>query len=205
MTDTTDITSIPNHHRDQPGFTGLKGLLGAASMTVGRDGDARLAAELVQLGPADVVVDIGCGPGVAARFAAGHAASVTGVDPAPVMLRVARMLTRPSNAHFVDGTAEALPLPDDFATVAWSIATVHHWSDLDTGLQEVRRVLRPGGRFIAIERLVRADATGLASHGWTMDQTTEFARACNGHNFSDARVHGPRQVGRRTLVAVAAT
>ena len=62
---TTDL-AVPNHHHGHPAFAGLTGVLAAASMTVGRDGDARLAAELARLAPGDVVLDIGCGPGVAA-------------------------------------------------------------------------------------------------------------------------------------------
>ena len=76
------------------------------------------------------------------------AASVVGIDPAPVMLRVARRLTRtrPSSAvRYLAGTAEALPLPDDSATVVWSLATVHHWRDLDAGLEEALRVLASVG------------------------------------------------------------
>jgi 2-polyprenyl-3-methyl-5-hydroxy-6-metoxy-1,4-benzoquinol methylase len=68
----------PNHHAHYPGFAGLTGLLGAASMILGRQGDARLADELSGLRPEDTVVDVGCGPGAAARRAARKAASVTG-------------------------------------------------------------------------------------------------------------------------------
>ena len=173
-------------------------------MTVGRDGDARLAAELARLAPGDLVVDIGCGPGVAARHAARQRAAVTGVDPAPVMLRVARALTRRADVRYVEGTAESLPLPDDSATVVWSIATVHHWRDIDAGLREVRRVLRPGGRFVVLERLVRAGATGLASHGWTSEQAARVRRACRDVGFQEVEVEGPRQAGRRTMLAVTA-
>jgi ubiquinone/menaquinone biosynthesis C-methylase UbiE len=200
---TTDV-AVPNHHHDHPAFAGMTGLLAAATMTVGRDGDARLAAELAQLAPGDLVVDIGCGPGVAARHAARHRAAVTGVDPAPVMLRVARALTRRVSVRYVEGAAESLPLPDGCATVVWSIATVHHWRDIDAGLREVRRILRPGGRFVVLERLVRAGATGLAGHGWTIAHAAEFARACRNVGFAEVEVEGPRQAGRRTLVAVTA-
>src|SRR3954465_7561562 len=65
---TTDLAA-PNHHHDHPAFAGLTGLVAAATMTVGRDGDARLAVELARLAPGDLVVDVGCGPGVAARHA----------------------------------------------------------------------------------------------------------------------------------------
>jgi ubiquinone/menaquinone biosynthesis C-methylase UbiE len=214
MTDTTtdstadttaDTTAVPNHHRDHPGFSGATGLLAAASMTVGRGGDARLAAELVDLRPGDAVVDVGCGPGVAARVAARRGASVVGVDPAPVMLRAARLLTRVDAVRYVEGVAEALPLPDDRATVLWSIATVHHWRDLDAGLHEARRVLRPGGRFVALERQVTPGATGHASHGWTEEQAHELVRIASVHGFVGARVAGPREAGRRTLLGVVAS
>jgi ubiquinone/menaquinone biosynthesis C-methylase UbiE len=199
-----DDTVIPNHHRDYPGFAGASGLLAAASMAVRRDGDAKVAAELGHVGRDDVVVDIGCGPGTGARYAARLGASVTGIDPAPVMLRVARALTRSRNIRYVEGAAEALPLPDAFATVVWAIATVHHWRDVDDGLREVRRILRPGGRFVAIERRSPPDATGLASHGWTDEQVDAFTHACADHGFTDVRVERPPQTGRRPIVAVAA-
>src|SRR4051812_2014564 len=81
----------PNHHARYPRFTGLGGLVAALSMVPGRQPIARLAVELVDLGPDDGLVDIGCGPGAGARLAAARAASVTGVAPAPVMLRVAKL------------------------------------------------------------------------------------------------------------------
>src|SRR5260370_28657455 len=103
-------------------------------MVVGREGDARLVARLSGVRPGDVVVDVGCGPGVAARHAARLGASVIGVDPAPVMLRVARLLSRRSDdVRYVEGAAEAVPVADVSASVMWSIATVHHWADVDTG------------------------------------------------------------------------
>ena len=80
----------PNHHADYPGFAGVGGLLAALTFTVGRAADADLAIRLTGTGPGDHVVDVGCGPGVAVRRAAASAASVVGIDPAPVMLRVAR-------------------------------------------------------------------------------------------------------------------
>jgi ubiquinone/menaquinone biosynthesis C-methylase UbiE len=129
-----------------------------------------------------------------------------GIDPAPVMLRLARLLTRRSarTVRYAEGSAEALPLPDSSVSVAWSIAAVHHWADLDAGLREVRRVLKPGGRLVAIERLTRPGAKGLASHGWTPEQASAFADRCLAHGLTGARVdrHGD---GRRTTVSVRAT
>src|SRR3954471_14162062 len=78
----TDTAPVPNHHHDYPGFAGPSGLLAALSMAFGRAGDARLAMQLAGLDRTDAVVDIGCGPGTAARRAAARGASVTGVEPA---------------------------------------------------------------------------------------------------------------------------
>ncbi len=195
----------PNHHAGYPGFAGVGGLVAALSMTIGRKGDARLAVQLSGLGSGDAVVDIGCGPGVAVRYAARLGAMVTGVDPASVMLRVARLLTRrPARVRYIKGTAETIPLPEASASVVWSIATVHHWSDIDCGLREVRRVLLPGGRLVAIERSAQPEARGHASHGWTEKQAIAFADRCREHGFSD--VHLERTtIGRRSTVSVIAT
>jgi ubiquinone/menaquinone biosynthesis C-methylase UbiE len=189
--------AAPNHHAHHRGFSGITGALAALTMTVGRDGDARLAAELTGLGPDDVLVDVGCGPGTAARHAASLGARVVAVDPADVMRRVGDVLTRRQPVTFVDGAAERLPVGDGEATVVWTLASVHHWIDVDAGLAEVRRVLRPGGRFLAMERRVRAGATGLASHGWTPPQADAFADLCRAAGFVELRVeeHPSRRGG----------
>jgi ubiquinone/menaquinone biosynthesis C-methylase UbiE len=196
----------PNHHAHYPGFAGVGGLLAALSFTVGRGADADLALRLTGIGPGDDVVDVGCGPGVAVRRGAASGASVVGIDPAPVMLHVARLVTRDgrsSAVRYLAGAAEKLPLPDDSATVVWSLATVHHWQDLDAGLAEARRVLRPSGRLLAVERRVEPGARGHASHGWTDDQARAFAERCRAAGFADVDV-GHHQAGRRHVVSVLA-
>jgi ubiquinone/menaquinone biosynthesis C-methylase UbiE len=201
---TAEHTCVPNHHAHYPGFAGVTGLLAAASMAVGREGDARLVERLGRVGPDDTVVDIGCGPGTAARRAARRGATVIGVDPAAVMRRVARMLTRqPAAVRYVDGTAEALPLPDGSASVVWAIASVHHWADLDAALREARRVLRPGGRLVALERETAPGARGHASHGWTDAQARAFAGRCAERGFAGTQVDHHRDGRRRTLSVTA--
>ena len=70
------------------------GVVAALSMITGRAEDAQVAIQLSGLGPGDAVVDIGCGPGAAVRQAVRAGARAIGVDPAPIMLRTARLLTR---------------------------------------------------------------------------------------------------------------
>ncbi len=194
----------PNHHAHHHPFSGPMGLVAAVSMLFGRDRDAELAARLTPIEAGDTVLDIGCGPGVAARYAARRGARVTGVDPASIMLRVARLVPGSSRVRFVDGRAEALPLGDNAIDVVWSLSTVHHWSDIDRSLDELARVLRPRGRFLAIEHHTTPNAHGLASHGWTRAQADAFADACRAHGFVDIAVE-EHAGGHKPAVSVVAT
>ncbi|MGV0677760.1 class I SAM-dependent methyltransferase [Mycolicibacterium fortuitum] len=178
-----------NHHADHPGFAGVTGVLcGLVFLLVGR-AKAKMAADIAQVSSSDHVVDVGCGPGTAARVAARRAARVTGVDPSSTMLRIARLVTpKRAPVTWSEGTAETLPVADGSATVLWALATVHHWQDVDEAVAEARRVLAPGGRLIAIERQSPDGATGLASHGWTRQQAETFGALCRNTGFDDVSV-----------------
>lgn len=185
----SDEPSVVNHHADHPGFAGLSGTLyGLVFLLTGRRNGMR-AVRAAGIGAADHVVDIGCGPGTAARLAARRGARVTGIDPSPVMLRLARAVGRArAGIVWAEGSAEALPVPDGDATVVWSLATVHHWRDVPQGLAEAMRVLRPGGRLVAVERRCEPGATGVASHGWTAAQAESFADHCRRAGMVDVTV-----------------
>src|ERR1700704_6559519 len=86
-------TTAPNHHADHPGFAGPTGILIGLIMLLTGRANAHLAVSTTSVSDTDRVVDIGCGPGNAARAAARRGAQVTGIDPAPVMLGVARART----------------------------------------------------------------------------------------------------------------
>lgn len=197
----------PNHHGDYRQFSGPFGYVAGATMILGRGADARLATDRADVTAGDTVLDIGCGPGTAARAAAARGATVIGVDPSAPMLRWARVLSRlrPTRGaiEWRTGAAESLPVDDGAASVCWSIATVHHWPDLDGGIGEVVRVLRPGGRFLAIEKRTLPGASGNASHGWTPGQAERFADLLGGHGFVDVAV-GDHDLGRRRVVVVSA-
>ncbi|MGO9929160.1 MAG: class I SAM-dependent methyltransferase [Mycobacterium sp.] len=200
MTDSP--TPAVNHHADHAGFAGVTGLVAAVGMLVTGRGYARLAVDLASVSDADRVVDIGCGPGNAVRAAAQRGARVAGVDPAPMMLRLARTVTGDrSNVSWSQGSAEELPVTSGWATAAWSLKTVHHWKDVAAGLAEVRRVLAPPGRLLVMERRVQPGATGLASHGWTEQQAESFAAQCRTAGFDEVRVD-QRRDGRGAVWVV---
>lgn len=194
----------PNHHADYPQFSGIFGYFAGLTMIVGRGGDAKLVTKLAGVGPTDDVLDIGCGPGTAVRHAAGVAGQVTGLDPSEPMLRLARAFTRRAEPIlWVVGGAEDMNVPDASQDVVWSLASVHHWPDLDGGIAEVARVLRSGGRFLALEKRTEPGATGNASHGWTDQQAETFAEMLTADGFASAEVSF-HEHGRRRVVVVTA-
>lgn len=194
---------VANHHADHPGFSGISGYVAGLTMVLGRAPAGHLAADLTGLAAGDHVVDVGCGPGAAARVAAKRGAKVTAVDPAVVMLNLARWTPGSDDVDWVEGVAESLPLLDESADIVWSLATIHHWPDLEGGLVEAHRVLRPGGRLLGIERKTKPGAKGLASHGWTSDQAERFADDCRNAGFVDVTVstHRPRRTTQLAVLA----
>jgi len=180
--------------------------LTAVSMTVGRGGAARLVAQLANLGPSDLVVDVGCGPGTAVRRASREGARAVGVDPSGQMLRLARWigsLRRNERVRFVEGTVESLPIVSESATVVWALSSVHHWHDQAGGLAEARRVLKSAGRLLLVERSVESGAKGHAPHGLTDDEAQELVRAVEGSCFSQVTLQA-RRTRLRDLVIVTA-
>jgi ubiquinone/menaquinone biosynthesis C-methylase UbiE len=179
-----------------------------ATMLFCRGGMARTIAGLAGLSASDVVVDVGCGPGAAARRARREGASrVIGVDPSPEMLRFARRLTslaRMDGVGFLEGSAESLPLDSASATVVWAVQSVHHWVDRGRGVTESLRVLAPRGRVLLMERAAVPGARGLGAHGLTDEQADEMVRLICVAGFTDAARQFVR-VGRRRFVVVTAT
>jgi SAM-dependent methyltransferase len=93
------------------------------------------------------VLEVGGGPGeLAARIAAETGSDVTMLDISPRMVELAS--DRGVDAHV--GDVQELPFDDasfDCAVAAWML---FHVPDLDRGLSELARVLRPGGRLVAV-------------------------------------------------------
>ena len=114
-----------------------------------------IAAAGVQRG--QHVLDVGCGTGYLARLlaqAVGPEGRVVGIDPSPAMISYASRQTRhATNCQFHVGAAEALEFPAEHFDVVVSSLVMHHLPrDLRMdALQEMRRVLRPGGKLLVAE------------------------------------------------------
>jgi demethylmenaquinone methyltransferase/2-methoxy-6-polyprenyl-1,4-benzoquinol methylase len=118
-------------------------------MTAGLDQRWRREAAESVVRPGDRVLDSCCGTGDLAIAAAEAGGKVTGIDFSKPMLERARV--KAPELEWVEGDALALPFADssfDAATVGFGVRNL---SELDKGLRELRRVLRPGSRLAILE------------------------------------------------------
>jgi demethylmenaquinone methyltransferase / 2-methoxy-6-polyprenyl-1,4-benzoquinol methylase len=118
-------------------------------MTAGLDGRWRAATAAAVVRPGDRVLDSCCGTGDLALACLRAGGQVTGLDFSERMLERAR--AKSPDVEWVQGDALALPFEDasfDAATVGFGVRNL---ADLEGGLRELRRVLRPGGRLGILE------------------------------------------------------
>jgi demethylmenaquinone methyltransferase/2-methoxy-6-polyprenyl-1,4-benzoquinol methylase len=119
------------------------------AMTLGLDGRWRRLAVRAVVWPGDRVLDVCCGTGDLALEAERRGGRVVGLDFSERMLERAR--PKSGTIEWVQGDALALPFGDaefDAATVGFGVRNL---ADLERGLHELQRVLRPGGRLAVLE------------------------------------------------------
>ena len=118
-------------------------------MTAGLDQRWRGATVHAAVRAGDEVLDACCGTGDLAIAARRAGARVTGIDFSEAMLERARR--KEPAIDWVRGDVLALPFADesfDAVTIGFGVRNV---DDLEAGLRELRRVLRPGGRLAILE------------------------------------------------------
>ena len=140
----------PNSFAARP--AGRLGTVGGQLMRVlNRAQQHEIARVLGPLTDMDVL-EVGHGPGVLLGLLARTARHVIGVDPSREMRRLA---IRAHAAEIADGRIEVRPgdagatgLPDAAVDLVVGVNNVAIWPDLDGGVAELHRVLRPGGRLV---------------------------------------------------------
>jgi ubiquinone/menaquinone biosynthesis C-methylase UbiE len=140
-------------------------------LTLGRERRFRQRLlDLARLAPGESVLDIGCGTGtlaIAAKRNVGTAGEVHGIDASPEMIARARHKSKRARLDVVFDVAPAqsLPFPDARFDVVLSTVMLHHLrrAAREEAVREVRRVLKPGGRFLAVD-FVKSSGKGLLAH-----------------------------------------
>jgi len=198
-------------------FARPSGLLGrlAGHLMAKLDDDDRWLVGLLDVQPADRVLEVGCGPGVAVALLAERATAglVVGLDPSEVMIRQAarrnRAAVRAGRAELRLGMDSALPYPDGHFTKACTIHSLYFWPSLPDGLRELHRALAPGGQLVVAVRMRRAGAGRFdpAYFGYTERQLGDLVAALESIGFGEVtrrRWEQVGRIGRQTMEAILA-
>ena len=155
------------------------------------------------------VLDVGCGTGVVARLAAHSVAtngSVVGVDPNPGMLAVARDIDVPGiTIDWREAGAEKLPFEDATFDVVLSQMSLQFVADRKAALDEMHRVLVPGGRLVinlpgpptkmftaladAVGRHIHPEAARFVLAVFSLHDPAEVEHLLQDAGFHDVSVH----------------
>ncbi len=140
--------------------------------------DAPMLERVRAASPA-TVLDLGSGEGRFCRMLASVGCDSVGIEPTDALRRHAA--ARHPGGAYVPGRAEALPFPDQSFDMVVSYMTLIDIPDLRAAYDEIRRVLKPGGRFLAAN--LSSYATALPKgwdRPWLADDAGErYAMACD--------------------------
>jgi ubiquinone/menaquinone biosynthesis C-methylase UbiE len=122
----------------------------------------RITAENAELETGHKILDIGCGTGSALRAASEiiENGELVGLDISPTMIEIAKAKGDRTDIRFTVGVAQDLPFESDYFDRVLAINTVHHWSDHRAGLDELNRVLAPGGRAVIVDEIFQPSFGG---------------------------------------------
>jgi ubiquinone/menaquinone biosynthesis C-methylase UbiE len=100
--------------------------------------------------PGESVVDVACGQGALCRVLHERGVRAVGVDAAPALVKAARERNGPEITYFVGDARNLSFLPPDRFDAAACVLAIQNMHPIRPVFENVRRVLRPGGRFVMV-------------------------------------------------------
>jgi SAM-dependent methyltransferase len=149
--------------------------------------------------PGERILDVGCGDGQLTARMAAAGVSVVGLDSSAQMAAAARA----RGIEVTEGSAEKMPFAAQSFDAVFSNAALHWVRDHDAMMSEVKRVLKPGGRFVAemgghgnVAAILVAVSAALSRHGFAGRQDSvnyyptpeAYARRFTAHGFAVERM-----------------
>lgn len=117
----------------------------------------KVLAEMASLDDGMTILDAGCGPGIMSELLLSklRRAKLHCLDPLPSMLKAAfdrlRILKGEFSLNFIKGTFESIPLESGSVDLAVASYSLRDARDFYSALEELKRVLKPGGQLLVVE------------------------------------------------------
>ena len=151
--------------------------------------------KLVDVQDGWTMLDVGCGGGFTIRrlLKQSHDAQVYGIDISEESVAKAKKV----NADVLDqqvfitlGSAEKLPYEDGKFNLVTAVETVYFWPNLPNCLQEVRRVLKSGGKFAILVEVVDSDSKWTnVVEGMTAYSPEDLKKLLDEAGFTQTEIH----------------
>ncbi len=115
----------------------------------------------VKIASGDVILDVGCGGGKTVKRLAQQApqGKVFGIDYSADMVeyskKVNKKLVGQNRVQIVEGSVERMSFPNDFFDLVTAFETYYFWPSFCDALEEIKRVLKPGGKLILVNDMVQ--------------------------------------------------
>ena len=154
---------------------------------------------LMNLQPHDQVLDLGCGTGWASRRLARivTGGEVVGIDVADEMLRRAEQASAGiRNVRYIWGSAEKIPAQDHSFTKVLSVESFYYYADQGKALDELRRVMAPGGRLFILINLYKDNHYSLR---WVSELKVPVQALSEAEYIALLQKHGFEQVEARRI------
>lgn len=176
-------------------------------LAVSNQNAIRWAMEALAIVPDDRVLEIGMAAGrhvdellQSAQRGFARRLHYTGLDISEFMVQEARRIntswTKSDQAEFIVGSSERLPFPDQQFTKVLSVNTLYFWNPLAVHLQEIVRVLQPGGRLVlGFGSRDFMQHLPFTQHGFTLYEPEEMANQLQHHGLKVVNIQHRKNLG----------
>ena len=175
---------------------GIVGWLAGERMVRQHRPETAWTLDLLDIQPADTVLEVGCGAGQGIKLAAEKASDgrVLGIDLSEVMVRVATrrnaQAVKAGRVALSQGNMTALPFEDQHFDKIMTIHTFYFWSEPTVILAEIVRVLKPGGMCIITFTTGKVEETGLGHYQAILEE--RMLPGMRNIGFTEVSIkHGP--------------
>ena len=165
-------------------------------MNAGHGDSYRWGLDHIAIEPDSVALDVGCGGGKGVNLLATRVSTgkVYGIDHSLDMVKLSRRvngsLIQRGRVEIDHGSVSSLPYSDDMFDFVTAFETIEFWPDLSADLTEVKRVLKPSGVLLIVNRCPGVEERDKWAELLQLCTPGEFQECLSDAGYSDISVEG---------------